>query len=123
VAFALFFGCAGAPALTPRLEDAAAPRDFYHSLVPPKPSCARAVPVLEPAEVGGRAFHEVSSISATCSPGSPSVCQEQLSERACELHADALIMDEPASGGTPPGASAQSAIALSARAVVWDGSN
>ncbi len=123
-AWALLVGCAAGPSLTPRLEDASAPSDFYHSLVPAERKCKRDVPVLEAAEVGGRAYHEVSAISATCSPGSPAVCRQQLSERACELHADALILNEPPSGGgTPPGASGQSAIAMSARAVNWDGSN
>jgi len=122
-AWAILVGCAGGPVLTPRSEDAAAPRDFYHSLVPAEPQCKRDVPVLEAAEVGGRAYHEVSALSATCSPGSPSVCRQQLRERACELNADALILEESSSGGTPPGASGQSQTAMSARAVTWDGSN
>jgi hypothetical protein len=113
-------GCAGNPVLTPRAEDASAPRDFYRALNPGKPGCKPAVSVLHENEVGDRKYHEVSRISATCYPGAPAVCRQTLSERACELKADALILSQaPEGGATPAGASGQSAISVSARAVNW----
>jgi len=117
---ALSSACAGGPALTPRLEDASAPHDFYKALNPGERKCKRDVPVLHENEVGDRKYHEVSAISATCYPGAPNVCQQTLRERACELKADALILSEsPEGGATPPGASGQSAVSVSARAVNW----
>lgn len=112
--------CGGAtPALTPRLEDAAAPRDFYRSLNPDKPKCDPAPPILHQSEVGGRKYRELSALSATCSPGAPGACRRTLSDRACELKADALILDDVPEGPVPAGASGQSESSLSARAVTW----
>ena len=113
-------GCAGGPALTPRLADAAAPHDFYRTLNPGGRKCQYDVPLLRAAEAGGRPYRKLSALSATCYPGAPSACEQTLTERACELHADAVILDDGTSGGTPPGASDQSAVSLSGRAVKWD---
>lgn len=117
---ALGVACAGAPVLTPRPEDASAPDDFFKAVNPRKSRCAPAVLVLRESEVGERKFHELSQISATCYPGAPSACRQTLSERACALKADALILSEaPEGGATPVGASGQSAISVSGRAVKW----
>ena len=111
--------CTSRPALTPRLQDASAPGDFYRALRPAERTCERDVAVLSAAEVGGRSYREVSMISATCYPGAPNACRQTLRQRACELHADALILTDGESGGTPLGASSQSVVSLSAHAVNW----
>lgn len=107
------------PALTPRLQDASAPRDYYRALHPSGSKCKRQVPVLRAEEVGGRAYHEISRLSASCYPGAPEACKQTLTNRACELEADALILIESSPGGSPPGASGQSSVSISARAVRW----
>ena len=113
--------CVGAPALTPHLADAAAPQEYYRMMVNPAARhCVPGVPLLDAAEVHGRPFHELSTLSATCYPGAPSVCRQILSERGCELHADAVILQDSRGTGTPPGASNQSAVSQSGRAVKWD---
>ncbi len=104
----------------PRSEDGLAPRDYYRELKPAQSKCHPAIPVLSAAEVGGRTYHEVGSLSATCYPGAPAVCKRTLSESACEHQADAAILVESAAGAAPPGASGQSQISMSARAVRWD---
>ena len=103
-----------------RSEDSLAPHDYYRELKPAKSKCHPTVPVLTEAEVGGRTYHEVGSLSATCYPGAPAVCKRTLSESACEHQADAAILVESAGGGAPPGASGQSQVSMSARAVRWD---
>ena len=113
-------GCASiSPSLALRPEDASASRDFYRGLKPAERTCKRDVPLLSSAEVGGRPYREVSALSATCYPGAPAACERTLANRACELNADALILNESSAGGTPPGASSQSAVSMSARAVNW----
>ena len=104
---------------TPRPEDASAPRDYWAAAQTQTPApCSPKVEILTRAEVR-RPYREIGSLSATCYPGAPTLCEQRLSARACVLHADALILNEPESGGTPPGASAQSQISLAARAVRW----
>jgi hypothetical protein len=120
---ALLCGCGATPALTPRLEDASAPPDYLRALRPHESKCHPEVPVLDADEVEGRASDEVSTISATCYPGAPEACKRTLADRACELKADAVILSEPVAGGSPPGASGQSQMSLSGRAVRWTGAN
>jgi hypothetical protein len=120
---ALLSGCGATPALTPRLEDSSAPSDYVRGLLPHESKCHPEVPVLDADEVEGRAYDEISTISATCYPGAPGACKRTLADRACELKADAVILSEPVAGGSPPGASGQSQTSLSARAVRWTGAN
>jgi hypothetical protein len=66
-----------------------------------------------------RPYQEVATVSATCYPGTPRLCEQRLTQRACELKADAVILVESTAGGTPAGSSTQSQIAMSGRAVRW----
>lgn len=127
VATAAVAGCgtASTVALTsalPRAQDAPAPHDYYRELTPAASKCRPAVPVLTPAEVGGRTYHELGSLSASCYPGAPAVCKRTLSESACEHHADAAVLTDSSADGSPPGASGQSQVSMSARAVRWQAS-
>ncbi len=123
VALVALCGCATTPndlLAAPSPDDSLALRDYYRELKPAQSKCHPAVPVLSAAEVGGRTYHEVGSLSATCYPGAPAVCKRTLSESACAHQADAAILIEPATGGSPPGASSQSQVSVSARAIRWD---
>ncbi len=123
VALAALCGCATTPSdvlAVPSPDDSLALRDYYRELKPSQSKCHPAVPVLSEAEVGGRTYHEVGSLSATCYPGAPAVCKRTLSESACAHQADAAILVESAPGGSPPGASGQAQVSMSARAIRWD---
>lgn len=67
-----------------------------------------------------RPYRELATLSANCYPGAPRVCEDQLKERACALHADAVILLGPEKGGSPPGASSRPQMAMSGRAVRWE---
>ena len=107
------------PALTPRPQDAHAPRDFYAQIRPPESKCEREIAVLPAGSTPGRPHKEVASLSATCSPGSIEVCERRMQERACELGADAVVLVEPSPGPNPVGASGQTLVSRSARAIKW----
>jgi hypothetical protein len=104
---------------TPRIEDAPAPRDYYRLAKPSERKCSRDAPILGANQVGGRAYQELSTLSATCYPGTPGVCEQALLERACELDADALLVLEPRALGSPAAASTQSLTSMTAQAVRW----
>ena len=104
---------------TPRIEDAPAPTDYYRLAKPKERKCKRDVPILRANQAGGRPYQELSTVSATCYPGTPAVCEATLLERACELDADALLVLEPQPLGSPPGANGQSLTSLTARALRW----
>ncbi|HET7542150.1 MAG TPA: hypothetical protein VFK05_19920 [Polyangiaceae bacterium] len=104
---------------TPRIQDAPAPRDYYRLVKPAERKCARDVPLLNADQAGGRPYQELRTVSATCYPGTPGVCEQTLLERACELEADALLLREPSALGSPPGANPQSATSMTALAVRW----
>ena len=108
------------PALTPRLEDTHAPRDFYAQLRRPESKCDRNIAMLPSGSTPGRPHKEVSSLSATCSPGAIDVCEQRLKDRACELGADAVIPVESTPGASPAGASGQTLVSRSARAIRWE---
>lgn len=102
---------------TPRVEDALAPRDYFAQTQGP-PACIPEVEVLTRLQVV-RPYRVIGSLSATCYPGAPKLCEQRLAARACVLHADALIVSDPEAGATPPGSSGQSLISVAARAVIW----
>jgi len=106
-------------ALTPRDEDTAAPADAYQQTFGPRPQCDPMVELFRSASEARRPYREVSSLSATCSPGARELCERRLLERACELRASAVILSPDTPGGTPLGASISSRIAVSGRAVRW----
>lgn len=111
----VLFGCLA----TPRIEDAPAPRDYLRQSAGPKRSCDALVEVVRSAGEVRRPYREIATLSASCYPGMPKVCEDRLTERACELKADAVILMPSVAGGTPPGASTQSEVSMSGRAVVW----
>jgi len=104
---------------TPRVEDSSAPRDFYRLAKPTERKCQRDVPLLQADQVGGRQYEELKTLSATCYPGTPGVCEQTLLERACELEADALLVRAPSALGSPPGASTQTSTSMTALALRW----
>jgi len=106
-------------AATPRPEDAHAPRDFYAQLRPREPKCDRDIAILPAGATPGRANKEVASLSATCSPGAIDVCETRMKERACELGADAVVLIESSPGPNPVGASGQTLVSRSGRAIRW----
>jgi hypothetical protein len=107
------------PALTPRPQDSNAPRDFYAQVRPPESKCDREITVLPAGSAPGRPHKEVASLSATCSPGAVDVCERQMKDRACELGADAILLAEPSAGPNPVGASGQTLVSRSSRAIRW----
>jgi hypothetical protein len=111
-------GCGGY-ALTPHHEDVAAPGDAYQQALGPRPECEPMVELLRSPTLAQRPYRELASLSATCSPGSRELCERRLLDRACQLRASAVILTPDAGGGTPPGASTQSRISMSGRAVRW----
>jgi hypothetical protein len=116
VAFAV--GCSSM-SLTPRLQDSQAPRDYLAEAKPSKQSCDPPVELVRSPTDAQRPYREIASLSATCYPGAPTLCEQRLLQRACEHQADALILTESEPGGSPPGASGQSQISISGRAVRW----
>src|SRR6478609_935023 len=117
VIFILLAGCS--VMATPRIEDAPAPSDYYRLAKPSERKCKRDVPILQANQAGGRPYEELKTLSATCYPGTPGVCEQTLLERACELEADALLVLEPQALGSPAGANTQSSTSMTARALRW----
>src|SRR5512133_979099 len=114
---AALLACVSLP--TPRVEDAPAPRDYFRQASMPKQSCDPPVEVVASPSQARLGYRELASISTRCYPGSPRVCELRLAERACALHADAVILTETSSDSTPLGASQQSEISMHGRAVRW----
>lgn len=85
----------------------------------PQKLCATEVEVVRSVAEANRPYREVANLSANCYPGVPTECERRLLDRACELDADAIILTEARTGGTPPGASADSRVVRSALAVRW----
>ncbi|HEY6555984.1 MAG TPA: hypothetical protein VI072_01880 [Polyangiaceae bacterium] len=118
IASAALSACGAVGTLRP--EDSPAPRDFYAQIRPAEePRCKRELRVFDASE-SIPAHEVVSTLSVTCSPGALSVCERRLQARACELEADAVILDESSrSAGVPPGASSQSLVSRVGRAIRW----
>jgi hypothetical protein len=116
LASAALCSCGGVGTLRP--EDAPAPRDFYAQIRPAEePRCQRELRLFH-ASQSVPAHQVVSTLSVTCSPGALPVCERRLLARACELEADALILDESSRpAGVPPGASSQSLVSRTGRAI------
>lgn len=107
--------------ITPHTQDSSAPGDTILQLrgADEHSRCSRDVQVV-PSTVGAtRPFRSVASISATCSPGAPSVCEQHLRERACELGGDAVIISESVEGAAPQTGSNYSLVARAGKVVRW----
>ena len=116
-------GCGGSLLDVPLTSDREAPppREYFElAKRPTAPACDPPIQIVRDAAETGRPYRELATISASCYPGTPAVCEARLKERACELHADAIILLEAQKGGSPPGASHQPQIVSSARAVRWE---
>src|SRR3954464_200706 len=84
---------------TPRVEDAPAIHDYVREAHPPPKKCHRHVELHRSAPFDEGDYVGVATLSATCYPGAPQVCEQSLIERACKLEADILIvLDTPAGG-------------------------
>jgi hypothetical protein len=85
----------------------------------PVPACEHPVELLEPGTATLRPHRSIASLSATCSPGTPRVCKQSLLRRACDLGADALLINErPSSGGQWQG-SDYNLKSMAASAIRW----
>jgi len=106
---------------TERIEDQAAPRDAYKQLTQARATskCERKVQLFRSTAEVLRPYRQASLLSATCSPGTPSVCDEVILERACALGADAVILEGASSKGTPWSASTQTLSSRGGRAIRW----
>jgi len=111
-------GCSSL-SLTPRIQDSPAPHDYFAEAKPTKQACDPPVELVRSSADEHRPYHEIASLSASCYPGAPTLCEQRLLQNACEHQADALILSESEPGASPPGASGQSQISLSGRAVRW----
>ena len=92
--------------------------DAYAALKHDKP-CKHEIILLHSATQVVRRYREVASISASCSPGAPGVCKQRLRARACELEADALILQGSGRGGVPYGGGTYNLVSQDARAIRW----
>ena len=104
---------------TPRMQDAPAPRDFYKEVSEKETPCDRPVSVVPAGSLPARPYREIANLSATCSPGSMDLCERRLKQRACELGADALLLEEAAGGPNPSAVPIQSLVSRNARALRW----
>lgn len=107
--------------ITPHPEDAAAPGDTVAQLrgADHHSRCSRHVQVVPPAVGVMRPHRSIASISATCSPGTPSVCEQHLRERACELEGDAVILSDRAAEPAPTTGSTRALVARAGQVVRW----
>ena len=101
-----------------RLSDSGPPVGIYVAEAKPAKTCVPPVQLVRSSgEVHGP-FVEVASLSATCYPGTPELCERTLLQHACEHRADAVILVPAQAGATPAGA-AELQISMSGRAVRW----
>jgi hypothetical protein len=114
----VFSGCGAA--LTPRVQDAPAPRDFFTEVHEKETPCDHEVVVFPPEASVAKPYKELASMSATCSPGAVDICERRLKERACALGADAVILVGSGPSPQPAGGSNQSIVSRSGRAVRWE---
>jgi hypothetical protein len=114
-------GCITPKLITPNTQDSAAPGDTIVQLrgANDRSRCSRHVQVVPPAVGAMRPFHSIASVSATCSPGTPSVCEQHLRERACELEGDAVILSDKVEQPAPTTGSTRALVARAGQVVRW----
>ena len=100
------------------LSDSAPPASIYVAEAKPAKPCDPPVELLHSSEQANRPYLEVASLSATCYPGTPKLCERVLLQHACEHQADAIILVPAQAGATPAGA-APAQMSMSGRAVRW----
>jgi hypothetical protein len=118
LALGVTLGCSSL-VLTPRAEDSHAPSEYLAEVRAPAQRCNPPVELLRSAAEVQRPFTELASLSASCYPGTPAVCEQLLLQHACDRQADAVILMPAQAGATPLGASGQSQVSMSGRAVRW----
>lgn len=100
-------------------QDQFALRDAYRQLEP-MPECEREIQWIESRSLVVRPHRTIGKLSATCSPGSPRVCKQTLMKRACELEADALLIeDSRAAGGNWQGGANFRLAPMNVEALRW----
>jgi hypothetical protein len=113
----LAFGCS--PLLSSAtLCDSCPAASVYVAEAKPAKPCDPPVELLRAPEDAHRPYVEVASLSSTCYPGTPELCERMLLQHACEHQADAVILVPAQAGATPVGAP-QPHISMSGRAVRW----
>ena len=100
------------------LTDSAPPASIYVAEAKPAKPCDPPVELLRSPEEANRPYLEVASLSSTCYPGTPKLCERVLLQHACEHQADAVILVPAQPGATPAGA-APAQMSMSGRAVRW----
>jgi hypothetical protein len=100
------------------LSDSGPPASVYVAQAKPAKPCDPPVELLRAAEDAHRPYVQVASLSSTCYPGTPELCERVLLEHACEHQADAVILVPAQAGATPVGAP-QPQISMSGQAVRW----
>jgi hypothetical protein len=113
--------CVSPQLVTPNTQDANAPGDTILQLrgASDRSRCSRHVQVVPPAVGATRPFRSIASVSATCSPGALSVCEQHLRERACELQGDAVILSDKVGEPAPTTGSTRALVARSGQVVRW----
>ncbi|HEX3855207.1 MAG TPA: hypothetical protein VHW01_29795 [Polyangiaceae bacterium] len=100
------------------LSDSAPPASIYVAEAKPAKPCDPPVELVHSQEEAHGPYLEVASLSATCYPGTPELCERVLLQHACEHQADAVIL-VPAQAGATPAGNPQPQISMSGRAVRW----
>jgi hypothetical protein len=62
----------------------------------PAPRCRHAVPLVTSTEGSMRSYTIMSRIAVRCAPITPADCDDTLRARACEVGADAVVLDDRA---------------------------
>ncbi|HEY3665884.1 MAG TPA: hypothetical protein VGL19_07795 [Polyangiaceae bacterium] len=114
---ALALGCASVLS-SATLSDSGPPASIYVAQAKPAKPCDPPVELVRASDDVHRPYLEVASLSSTCYPGAPELCERVLLEHACEHQADAVILVPAQAGATPVGAP-QPQISMSGRAVRW----
>jgi hypothetical protein len=114
---ALALGCSSLLS-SATLTDSAPPASVYVAEAKPAKPCHPPVELLSSSEAANRPYLEVASLSSTCYPGTPKLCERVLLQHACEHQADAVILVPAQPGATPAGA-APAQMSMSGRAVRW----
>jgi len=80
--------------------------------------CERPLEVISSASLIRRPYRQLASLSTSCSPGVPHLCERRLKERACALGADALVYQRNRGGVSYTGA-VYNEVSLDGRALRW----
>jgi hypothetical protein len=85
---------------------------------PPPTSCDRHVELVREVDAT-RPHTKVASLSVTCPPNDAAECEERLTRRACELEADAVLLEEGDFTGPAEGVGNPRDRSLGGTAIRW----